>query len=146
MSSTFVRRNYLKLDKLILLLPLALVITNGCGAEPGVMSGNWLITLTPNVSFDQVLATASLRQSGAQITGTVVFTGAGLSCKASTSISGTLQGNSLDLMFVQSQGVADLTGTVNMAFTSGSGAYTIVGNSCFEALGPGLWSAVFVSN
>lgn len=146
MSSPFALRNYLRIEKLSLLLPLALIIANGCGGEPGVMSGNWLITLTPNVSFDQVLATASLRQSGAQITGTVVFTGAGISCKASTSISGTLQGNNLDLMFVQSQGIADPAGTVNMAFTSGSGAYTIVGNSCFQALGPGLWSAVFVSN
>jgi hypothetical protein len=139
-------RKYLKTHNLILLLPLALAITNGCGTYPGVMSGNWLITLTPSVSLNQVLAAASFRQSGTQITGTVIFTGANISCKADTSVSGTLQGTSLDLLFVQSQSTANLTGTVNMAFTSGSGAYTIAGNSCFDALGPGVWSAVFISN
>jgi len=110
------------------------------------MAGNWLITLTPNVSLDQVLATTSLKQSGTQISGTVAFRGDGTSCNAETSVTGTLAGNSLDILFVQSQSIAELTGTVNMAFTSGSGAYAITGNSCLQSLGPGSWSAVFISN
>jgi len=146
MPSSSNRRKYFPANSLILLLLIALFITNGCGAYPGVMSGNWLIALTPSVSLDQILATANLRQSGNQITGTVAFTGAGTSCRAETSVSGSLQGNTLNLLFIQSQGTANLTGTVNISFTSGSGAYSTGGSSCFEALGPGLWSAVFISN
>ncbi len=146
MQSTFIRRKYFKTRNVIPLLVLVLVIVNGCGAYPGVMAGNWLITLTPSGSLAQVLATASLRQSGTQITGKVALRGSGASCNADASVSGSLEGNSLDLLFAQSQSIAELTGTVNMAFTSGSGVYAISGNSCLESLGPGSWSAVFISN
>jgi hypothetical protein len=146
MHSNSIRHKYFKARNFIPFLVLASVIINGCGAYPGVMAGNWLITLTPSVSLDQVLATASLRQSGTQITGKVALRGSSTSCSSDASVSGSLEGNSLDLLFVQSQGIAELTGTTNMAFTSGSGVYAISGNSCLQALGPGSWSAVFISN
>jgi len=139
-------RKYFKARNFNPLLALTLITLNGCGSYPGVMAGNWLITLTPSVSLDQVLATTTLKQSGTQISGTVAFRGVSASCNANASVSGTLQGNSLDIVFVQSQSIAELTGTVNMAFTSGSGAYAVGGSSCFQALGPGAWSAVFIGN
>jgi hypothetical protein len=146
MESNSISCKYLTARKFTPFLLLTLLIVNGCGSYPGVMAGNWLITLTPSISLDQVLATTTLKQSGTQISGTVAFRGVSASCNANASVSGTLQGNSLDIVFVQSQSIAELTGTVNMAFTSGSGAYAIGGSSCLQALGPGAWSAVFIGN
>jgi hypothetical protein len=146
MESNSISCKYLTARKFTPFLLLTLLIVNGCGSYPGVMAGNWLITLTPSISLDQVLATTTLKQSGTQISGTVAFRGVSASCNANASVSGTLQGNSLDIVFVQSQSIAELTGTINMAFTSGSGAYAITGNSCLQSLGPGSWSAVFISN
>ena len=146
MESNSISCKYLTARKFTPFLLLTLLIVNGCGSYPGVMAGNWLITLTPSISLDQVLATTTLKQSGTQISGTVAFRGVSASCNANASVSGTLQGNSLDIVFVQSQSIAELTGTINMAFTSGSGAYAIGGSSCLQALGPGAWSAVFIGN
>jgi len=128
---------------------LALILVsflNGCGSYPGVMAGTWLFTLTSDASLSQVLATANLSQSGNEITGTVGFSGngSGVSCKSVTSISGTLQGIDLQLQFVESQSIANLAGTINLAFTSGSGTYTVDDGSCLQVAGSGSWSAVFV--
>lgn len=131
--------------KFILALVLIPVL-NGCGSYPGVMAGTWLFTLTSDASLSQVLATANLSQSGDQITGKVGFSGdgSGVSCNSVTSVLGTLQGNGLQLQFADSQSVARLTGTINLAFTSGSGTYTVDDGSCLQVAGSGSWSAVFI--
>jgi hypothetical protein len=145
MPFDFIHRNYLKTHNLILILLLFFVVINGCGSSPGPMAGTWLFSLTSGVSLNQVLATANLKQSGSEITGTVTFSGS-ISCNADTSVLGTLKGNALHVQFVQSQSIADLTGTVNLAFTSGSGTYIIEGSSCLQDFGSGTWSAAFLSS
>ena len=110
------------------------------------MAGTWLFTLTSDDTLNQVLATANLSQSGNEISGNVAFSGngSGVSCNSVTSVVGALQGNGLQLEFVESQNAAELTGTVNLAFTSGSGTYTADESSCFQTVGSGSWTAVFI--
>ena len=139
------RRQCSRTRNFILALILVSVL-NGCGSYPGVMAGTWLFTLTSGASLSQVLATANLSQSGNEISGNVAFSGngSGVSCNSVTSISGTLQGNELQLQFIESQSIANLLGTTNLAFTSGSGTYTVDESSCFQVAGSGSWSAVFI--
>lgn len=145
MLRTSNRRQCSRTHKVILAFVLIPVL-NGCGSYPGVMAGTWLFTLTSDASLSQVLATANLNQSGNQITGTVRFSGdgSGVSCNSVTSISGTLQGTGLQLEFAESQSIANLVGTINLAYTSGSGTYTVDDGSCLQVAGSGSWSAVFI--
>jgi hypothetical protein len=145
MLVTSSRRQYSTTHNFILALILVSVL-NGCGSYPGVMAGTWLFTLTSDASLTQVVATANLNQSGIEITGKVAFSGdgTGISCNSVTSVLGTLQGNDLQLQFAGSQGIAELRGIINLAFTSGSGTYTVDETSCLQVAGPGSWSAVFI--
>jgi hypothetical protein len=123
-----------------------LAFLNACGSSPGAMDGTWLFTLTSYTSFNQVTATGNLKQSGSQVTGTVVLRGNDISCTADTSVVGTINGSSLNLQFTQGQSIANLTGAVSTAFTSGSGVYVVMGTSCLHDFGSGTWAAVFIGS
>jgi len=112
-----------------------------CGSDPGPMTGNWLLSLISSNSLEQTMATLSLHQSGNSLSGSISAAG----CVKPATVTGSISNNALTINFVEMNGTGTLTGTTNTAFTSASGTYTIVGESCLTSSGLGPWSAVFVS-
>lgn len=117
-----------------------------CGSHPGAMNGTWAFNLISQGTLDELRATASLSQSGDQLSGTVSFVGANGPCAPNTAVAGSITGNSLELQFNNGSDVIALTGTTNSAFTTASGTYLLSGPLCLQVGGPGTWSAVFIAN
>ncbi len=117
-----------------------------CGSPPGAMAGTWAFNFISHGSLEELRATATLSQSGDQVTGTVTFNGAAGSCAQSTSIAGTITGNSLQLQFSSSPSILTLAGKTNSAFTTASGTYALTGPLCLQPGGTGTWSAVFIAS
>lgn len=131
----------------LLLLILVVLVTcsvPGCQyPNSAAMSGNWTFTLT-SASSPVLIVTASLAQSGNQISGPVTLNSGNSSCGTQATITGTIQGTSLTLQIVQFQSQAFLNGTTNQAFTSANGTYTTGGaGTCFGSGAFGSWSAFF---
>ena len=95
-------------------------------AAAGGVSGNW--TGTYDGSFSGTFS-LSWTQAGSNLTGTIMISGFG---NAPTSISGTLQGNSIHFGSVGGQ--VQYTGT--LSGSSMSGTWTLAGNA-----GHGSWKA-----
>lgn len=107
------------------------------------MSGTWTFTLT-SANSPVIIVTASLTQSGSQISGPVTLNSGNSACGTQGTISGNIQGTSLTLQIVQFQSQAFLNGTTNQAFTSANGTYTTGGaGACFGSGTFGSWSAFF---
>ena len=107
------------------------------------MSGTWTFTLT-SANSPVLIVTASLTQSGSQISGPVTLNSGNSACGTQGTISGNIQGTSLTLQIVQFQSQAFLNGTTNQAFTSANGTYTTGGaGNCFGSGTFGSWSAFF---
>ena len=107
------------------------------------MSGNWTFTITSN-NAGIVLATASLKQSGSQITGQLTFAQNYSSCGTGATVTGTQEGQNITFEFAQGASEVLLIGTANQAFTAVSGSYTTNGGgTCFQPGEAGSWSALF---
>lgn len=107
------------------------------------MSGTWTFTLT-SANSPVIIATASLSQTGNQISGPVSVNSGNSACGTQATVSGNIQGTSLTLQIIQAQSQAFLNGTTNQAFTSATGTYTTGGaGTCFGAGSFGSWSAFF---
>jgi hypothetical protein len=100
------------------------------------------MSLVTDGTLIQAVAALDLRQSGDTLSGTVVSS----LCKNEMSLSGSLNGNSLELDFADANASGTLTGTVDHNFSFVSGRYSITGNWCAQSSGSGTWSAVFLSN
>jgi len=131
------------------LLLLALVVLVACVMpscqypNSAAMSGTWAFTLT-SANSPVIIATASLTQSGNQITGPVTLNSGNSACGTEGTITGTIQGTSLTLQIVQFQSQAFLNGSTNQAFTSANGTYTTGGaGTCFGSGAFGSWTAFF---
>lgn len=122
---------------------VALSIGSGCQIHnSSAMGGTWLFTIASGTSAPLIL-TANLQQHGNQITGQASVAENNSSCGSAT-ITGSLQGNALDLEIVQLQSELFLVGTVNPTFTHASGTYTSSGSAnCFQTGDWGSWSAYF---
>lgn len=107
------------------------------------MSGTWSFTLT-SASSPVIIATASLTQSGNQISGPITLNSGNSTCGTQATITGNIQGTALTLQIEQFQSQAFLNGTTNQAFTSANGTYTTGGaGACFGSGTFGSWSAFF---
>ena len=107
------------------------------------MTGTWAFTLTSGGS-PVIIATASLSQSGNQISGPVSLNSGNSACGTQATVTGNIQGTSLTLQIVQAQSQAFLNGTTNQAFTSATGTYSTGGaGACFGSGTYGSWSAFF---
>lgn len=137
-----IRRGWYKILESTALITLG--IGSGCLAHSAsAMGGTWLFTITSN-SPTIVLLTANLQQQGNQVTGQATITENNTSCGTTATISGSLQGNTLNLEIVQLQSDLFLVGTVNQTFTQASGTYTSSGTGdCFQSGESGSWSAFF---
>jgi hypothetical protein len=131
------------------LFPLLLILVFA-GSIPGcqypssaAMSGTWAFTLT-SANSPVIIATASLTQSGSQISGPVTLNSGNSVCGTQGTITGSIQGTSLTLQIVQFQSQAFLNGSTNQAFTSANGTYSTGGaGTCFGSGTFGSWSAFF---
>ena len=107
------------------------------------MTGTWTFTLTSGGS-PVIIATASLSQSGNQISGPVSLNAGNTACGTQATFTGNIQWTSLTLQIVQAQSQAFLNGTTNQAFTSATGTYSTGGaGTCFGSGTYGSWSAFF---
>lgn len=132
-----------RLCSLVILLLLTWSIPSCQYPSSAAMSGTWAFTLT-SANSPVIIATASLTQSGNQISGPVTLNSGNSSCGTQATISGNIQGTSLTLQIVQFQSQAFLNGTTNQAFTSATGTYTTGGaGACFGSGAFGSWSAFF---
>jgi len=128
---------------LLLTLVLACCIPGCQYPSSAAMSGTWAFTLT-SANSPVIIATASLTQSGNQISGPVTLNSGTSACGTQGTITGNIQGTSLTLQIVQFQSQAFLNGTANQAFTSATGTYTTGGaGTCFGSGAFGSWSAFF---
>jgi hypothetical protein len=127
-----------------ILIALVTCCIPGCQyPSSAAMSGTWAFTLTSATS-PVIIATASLSQSGNQISGPVTLNSGNSSCGTQATVTGNIQGTSLTLQIMQSQSQAFLNGTTNQAFTSATGTYTTGGaGTCFGSGSFGSWSAFF---
>jgi hypothetical protein len=134
---------YARLFCQVLILVLACFISGCQYPNSAAMSGTWAFTLT-SASSPVIIATASLSQSGNQISGPVTLNSGNSSCGTQATITGNIQGTALTLQIVQFQSQAFLNGTTNQAFTSATGTYTTGGaGTCFGSGAFGSWSAFF---
>ena len=132
-----------RLFPLLVILLLACFIPGCQYPNSAAMSGAWTFTLT-SANSPVIIATASLTQSGNQISGPVTLNSGNSSCGTQATITGNIQGTSLTLQIVQFQSQAFLNGTTNQAFTSANGTYTTGGaGTCFGSGAFGSWSAFF---
>ena len=120
---------------------LATLLPAGCGSgSNAAMSGTWSFALATTQNF--ILATASLKQSGNQVSGPATVTGP-TGCGSNATVSGTVQGNNLSLQIAESGAVITLTGEANTTFTSASGTYEVISGSCVQNGDTGSWTAQF---
>lgn len=132
-----------RLFSLLIALVLACSFSSCQYPSSAAMSGTWTFSLT-SANSPVIIATASLTQSGNQISGPVTLNSGNTACGTQGTISGNIQGTSLTLQIVQLQSQAFLNGTTNQAFTSATGTYTTGGaGTCFGSGAFGSWSAFF---
>jgi len=132
-----------RLFPLVLILGLAGFIPGCQYPSSSAMSGTWAFTLT-SANSPVIIATASLTQSGNQISGPLTLNSGTSACGTQGTITGNIQGTSLTLQIAQFQSQAFLNGTTNQAFTSANGTYTTGGaGTCFGSGAFGSWSAFF---
>lgn len=132
-----------RLCSLVIVLLLACSMLSCQYPSSAAMSGTWAFTLT-SANSPVIIVTASLTQSGNQISGPVSLNSGNTACGTQGTISGNIQGTSLTLQIVQFQSQAFLNGTSNQAFTSATGTYTTGGaGACFGSGAFGSWSAFF---
>jgi hypothetical protein len=84
-----------------------------------------------------------LKQNGNQVSGSATVTGEPTGCGSNATLSGTVQGNNLDLQLAASGGIITMSGTANSAFTSASGTYSVTSGSCVQPGNVGTWTAQF---
>ena len=85
------------------------------------MNGTWHFT-AHSQSFGYVITgTANIQQTGSTIKGQTTVSGS--PCADSASISGTVSGDSVTMELNENGDIVTFTGTLNSAFTSGSGSY-----------------------
>jgi hypothetical protein len=121
---------------------LAAILPAGCGSSSnGAMSGTWAFALATTQNY--ILATADLKQSGNQISGSATVTGEPTGCGSNATMSGTVQGNNLNLQIAESGAIITLNGAANSTFTSASGTYEVNSGSCIQSGDMGNWTAQF---
>jgi hypothetical protein len=121
---------------------LAAILPAGCGSSSnGAMSGTWAFALATTQNY--ILATADLKQSGSQISGSATVTGEPTGCGSNATMSGSVQGNNLILQFAESGAIITLNGQANSTFTSASGTYEVTSGSCVQNGDMGSWTAQF---
>jgi len=127
---------------------LALMFVSGCGGNGSssqpTMTGIWNFSANSQAFGSQYSGTATIQQSGNNLTGSATLSG--LPCATQASLSGTVAGTSLNLQFnlnselgTPANDTMNLTGTLNSAYTSASGTFTTSGN-CVTG-DQGTWTA-----
>lgn len=120
----------------------ALFILISCGSQPGPLTGNWGMSFVTDGTLEQAVAALTLHQAGDTVSGRVVSS----LCRNETTLTGSLNGNSLVLNFADGNASGTLTGAVDHNFSFVSGKYSVTGKWCAQSSGSGTWSAVFLSN
>ena len=121
---------------------LAAILPAGCGSSStGAMSGTWAFALATTQNY--ILATADLKQSGNQISGSATVTGAPTGCGSTATMTGTVQGNNLSLQIADEGAIITLNGQANTTFTAASGTYEVISGSCVQNGDMGNWTAQF---
>jgi len=121
---------------------LAAILPAGCGSSSnGAMSGTWAFALATTQNY--ILATANLKQSGNQVSGSATVTGEPTGCGSNATMSGTVQGNNVILQFAEEGAIITLNGQANSTFTSVSGTYEVTSGSCVQNGDMGNWTAQF---
>jgi hypothetical protein len=122
---------------------LAAILPAGCSStgSNGAMSGTWAFALATTQNY--ILATANLKQSGNQISGSATVTGEPTGCGSNATMTGTLQGNNLILQIADEGAVITLTGVADQTFTTATGTYEVVSGSCVQNGDMGSWTAQF---
>ena len=125
------------------LVVLMAILPAGCGSSSsnGAMSGTWAFALATTQNY--ILATADLKQSGNQISGSATVTGGPTGCGSTATMTGTVQGNNLILQLAESGAIITLNGEANTTFTSASGTYEVTSGSCVQNGDMGSWTAQF---
>jgi hypothetical protein len=121
---------------------LVAILPAGCGSSSnGAMSGTWAFALATTQNY--ILATANLKQSGNQISGSATVTGEPTGCGSNATMSGTLQGNNLILQIAIAGAVITLNGVADQTFTTANGTYEVTSGSCVQNGDQGGWTAQF---
>ena len=124
----------------VLLVGVGALVSCGSSSNPA-FTGSWLFVMTPtSSSLTPVQASATLTQSGSQITGSATLNQNGTPCGTSATISGSSLGNNVTLQIVQEESTINFTGTANQAFTSISGTYSAASGPCFPSASEGSLS------
>jgi hypothetical protein len=104
------------------------------------LSGNWLITLTRQTNPVPLLYSGFLIQSGKNVTGSLIL---GDGCSGVGPVTGTVNGQSLQLDINEFGQNLTLTGTIPSAGTTGvfiGGGFSTLSGGCTDA-STGVWSA-----
>lgn len=139
--------------KWLVALVLLCVIATGlaCGGSnhtlnSGELTGNWQITLMRDSNPNPEVFSGFLQQSGSAISGSLVL---GDGCSGVGSVSGTLNGQNLELDINEFGQDTVLTGTLPAEGPSGatyiSGTFSSLSGGCKDHPDVGTWSAVLVS-
>lgn len=136
-----------------LLALLVFVNTVGCGggnkaatAAPGILSGNWQITLMRHANNTPQVFTGFLQQNGNSVTGSLVL---GDGCSGVGPVTGTLNNQNLQLEISEFGQDLSLTGVLPPGSPAPgkfiSGEYSSLSGGCADFPTTGTWSAFQVS-
>jgi hypothetical protein len=114
-----------------------------CGSSrstptPSVLTGNWAITLNRHATTDPQTFSGFLIQSGNAITGSVIL---GDGCSGIGPVTGTVDGQSLNMTINESGQDLSLAGTVPTSNGNISGAFSTIPGGCTAFPNTGTWTA-----
>jgi hypothetical protein len=130
-------------------LTCVLALLSSCGggstADPptGALSGNWQLTLVQSGTKQPIQFSLSgfLQQSSNSLTGSFVLPG---TCAGAGPVTGTVNGQSINLSVDQSGSTLELTGNTSSDNRSMAGAYTDLAGGCSKTPSTGTWSAILI--
>jgi hypothetical protein len=135
----------------IFLLVCGLATTLGCGngqpiVPPGVISGNWEISLQRHAHPGSLTFSGFMLQSGSTINGSMILGGG---CNGVGPLSGTLNGQNLSLTIDEFGQEISLNGTLPSGSPSSStfisGGFSALAGGCADFASTGTWSATRVT-
>jgi len=122
-----------EMKALTLILVTSAVLTAGCGGgtpTAASMSGNWRFFVTSQKLVGSTgTGNGALVQSGQTVSGTLNFTGA---CTTTTSLAGTLQGNTFAFQLTEHGQPASFSGTISNNSSHASGSWTTTLGGCVD--------------
>ena len=124
---------------------MVLVLSCGKGgnnrAPTGLLSGNWEMTLQPDLSSTTTETEAGfLLQTNHALTGELLLS-AQSECAGLGSVQGTVNGSNVVITLDQMGQTVSLTGVASNDGSSIAGTYSILGSSCAGSSSAGKWTA-----